>query len=461
MQCGHISKFPKEFKEFLRIKVEAFIFPPNFHQVNMAGKQEAWKNFKLAMKEKRVGKKQEKIKESKESKEEIVVQRLSSEVSGKAQKYLRIGPREFVHVGKEELTFESIQKACLKHFASKLGPRMYCDILAGEQGPSCSTLKQIPDMKLIHIRFTENNDHISEREDEKLGESSKHVVVSSLPDKRKCNERPHSLPSPAKKKVATVVPKSLSVTKMLMLGKVVDKPSTLINLYRFDIDKMLWSMIPKPVEFDISKDVLGEGGFRNAYKAQSTTPEFSSSTWVVKKYKPEALLTINQTGRGVETHSKKVVQMHCLAQNFARQLKSTVEEEGLTPLFGETMQYGDIYLGKESDEHVTIEEYVDGSFVKYINNDGIVCPCHDTGMLEKAECLTHFSFEKSNKELLLVDIQGCGHRLFDPEIASSTLFDEWSEILFTAGNLSKEAITNFTRSHKCNTFCTLIGLKKL
>lgn len=82
-------------------------------------------------------------------------------------------------------------------------------------------------------------------------------------------------------------------------------------------------------------------------------------------------------------------------------------------------------------------------------------------MLQKAECLTHFSFEKSNKELLLVDIQGCGHRLFDPEIALSTLFGEENEILFTAGNLSTEAITNFTKSHKCNTFCRLLGLTKL
>ena len=112
------------------------------------------------MKQKRIDKKQEKAKDSKQTKEEIVVQRLTSEVSGKAQKYLSIGPREFLYVGKQELTFEIAQTACLKHFSSKVGPEMYCDILAGTQGPSCSNLKQIPDMKLIHIRFTHNNDHI-------------------------------------------------------------------------------------------------------------------------------------------------------------------------------------------------------------------------------------------------------------------------------------------------------------
>ena len=71
-------------------------------------------------------------------------------------------------MGKEELTFEAIQKACLKHFAPKIGPGMYCDVLAGEQGPSCSSLQQIPDTKLIHIRFTNTNDHICDNEDERL-----------------------------------------------------------------------------------------------------------------------------------------------------------------------------------------------------------------------------------------------------------------------------------------------------
>ena len=144
---------------------------------------------------------------------------------------------------------------------------MYCDILAGKQGLSCSNLKQIPDMKLIHIRFTHNNDHICEHEDINLGESCKHVLVSSLPSpKRQCNSRPHSLSIPAKKTATPVAPESLSVPRMLMLGKVVHKRCTLINLYSFNIDKMHWSMIPKPVEFDISKELHGEGGFRNAYK---------------------------------------------------------------------------------------------------------------------------------------------------------------------------------------------------
>lgn len=70
------------------------------------------------------------------------MQRLSSEVAGKHQKYSGIGPREFVDFSGRELTIENIKKACTSHSASKIGVGMVCDILAGEQGPLCSTVKK-------------------------------------------------------------------------------------------------------------------------------------------------------------------------------------------------------------------------------------------------------------------------------------------------------------------------------
>ena len=49
-----------------------------------------------------------------------------------------------------------------------------------------------------------------------------------------------------------------------------------------------------------------------------------------------------------------------------------------------------------------------------------------------AQCLTHFSYEKSDKKLMLVDIQGSGYDLFDPEITSQGLLDGSSEVLYCA-----------------------------
>lgn len=113
-----------------------------------------WKNFKNAMKEKRTGKRKAPSHDIIQ-KEEIVIQRLSPEVSGKAQKYSRIGAREFVPFEFEEVTLDNIKVACTRHFAPIVGERMVCDVLAGEQGPSCTSLEQIPDLKVVHVRFIE------------------------------------------------------------------------------------------------------------------------------------------------------------------------------------------------------------------------------------------------------------------------------------------------------------------
>ena len=51
---------------------------------------------------------------------------------------------------------------------------------------------------------------------------------------------------------------------MLIKKKVVESPEV-VNLFQFDMNRMTWSTIPKLVEFNISKDLLGEGAFRRAY----------------------------------------------------------------------------------------------------------------------------------------------------------------------------------------------------
>ena len=89
---------------------------------------------------------------------ELVVQRLSSEVSGKAEKYTRVGPRKFVQYDEEELSIVGIKAPCEKHFSSSLEhKRFFCDVLAGEQGPSCHSMKHIPDLKVIHVRFIKSS----------------------------------------------------------------------------------------------------------------------------------------------------------------------------------------------------------------------------------------------------------------------------------------------------------------
>ena len=66
----------------------------------------------------------------------------------------------------------------------------------------------------------------------------------------------------------------------------------------------------------------------------------------------------------------------------------------------------------EDGEYVTIEEFIDGDFTKYLNNTGLVCGNRSTDECKKAECLAHYSYEKSSEKLMLLDIQGSMYTLF-------------------------------------------------
>ena len=151
--------------------------------------------------------------------------------------------------------------------------------------------------------------------------------------------------------------------------------------------------------------------------------------------------------------------MHHLAQNFATEIEAKIEKEDLSGVFGPTLKYKNIYLGNMNGESVSVEEFVEGTFTKYINNDGLPCGNIEEDLHKKAECLSHYSYVHSEKQVMVVDIQGAGY-MFDPEIASAILVDK-KEVMFTAGNLSHLAINNFIEQHTCNMFCKCLGLEPL
>ena len=96
--------------------------------------------------------------------------------------------------------------------------------------------------------------------------------------------------------------------------------------------------------------------------------------------------------------------MHALANNVTDSfcmLKSVCRDE-----FGKVPAYCEIFLAKEDEQWVSVEPYIEGSIAKYSNNTGIVTDSLKlTEVCKKVECVVHYSYEKSNKQLMLSDIQ--------------------------------------------------------
>ena len=381
------------------------------------------------------------------SREEMVVQRLSSELSGKTPKYTPLGPREFVGFTAGDVTLDEIKSACLTHFIKIDGTikGSVCDVLASERGPSCSNIDQIPNVSLIHIRFVHNNNPSSSKI--RTASSRRPVAVTqslSLFDNFRGNAD------------QSVIAKSLTLSNMLKMGHgIADDKKIIINMKSFCIGLMAWNEIGD-VNFQISEQILGCGAFRNVYAAETRDNRLSKSGWVIKRYNERAEEIITEGRKqSLETHTRLAVQMTSLSDHFTKQL---ADINPSLPRF----RYVQTYFGKIGEnEYVTIEERKEGTFTKFLNNDGY-CKVPDelTDMELKAHCLAHFSLYKSEERLLLTDIQGFGTVLTDPEIASSE-FSVDDEALFCVGNYCRKAIKMFGMTHECNKFCKLADLPEL
>ena len=261
-------------------------------------------------------------------------------------------------------------------------------------------------------------------------------------------------------------PASVSIDVLMKAGKLVkpkSKKKVTLTIEEFDVVSQKWRDVTETIA-SIEQAKFASGGFRDAHHATLINNDFTQkfgNEWVVKYYNAKAVASITGTLEStVEDHCRKQVQMHAVASHITNKFNSKVPAD-----FGKCFKYNHCYYTKINDQPATIEEFVPGSFTKIINNNGIIIPFAEDAddelkqMLQKAECLVHHSHELSNSKFMLLDIQGTGYQLFDPEIATNEVMDEEDEeVYFCCGNCSSVGINAFLASHKCNKYCAMMGL---
>lgn len=118
--------------------------------------------------------------------------------------------------------------------------------------------------------------------------------------------------------------------------------------------------------------------------------------------------------------------------------------------------------GKLQSKYYAVEKVLKGNFTKYNNNFDFVADF--SKYKEKAEemflfnevaqAFSHYTFQKSDGNLLVCDLQGVVHKLTDPMI----LTKKQNKL---QGNLSCAGIAQFFTTHQCNDVCKALSLERM
>jgi len=210
--------------------------------------------------------------------------------------------------------------------------------------------------------------------------------------------------------------------------------------YSYQAVKEKWLKIPMKVA--IERKPFSEGGMRVVYRCEEIDDRDQSRILSCAK--------VFKDGEGAQAYfDEAMTQMvaESYAQEFNRECSNMKLEYnvGFVPV-------SVLHLKTPEGRRLiyNVEPMLKGRYQKHNDNDGNI----ETNLL-LPQAFSHYTYERSNNLLVVVDIQGVGSFYTDPQIHS---FDGEG---FGLGNMGQEGLTKFLKTHTCNGICRLLRLPKV
>uniref|UniRef100_A0A1A7W9D3 Transient receptor potential cation channel, subfamily M, member 6 n=1 Tax=Iconisemion striatum TaxID=60296 RepID=A0A1A7W9D3_9TELE len=207
-----------------------------------------------------------------------------------------------------------------------------------------------------------------------------------------------------------------------------------------------------------------DGGIRKGCRMLCTWAEQDvlkpGMVYIVKAFKPEVVRAWQKYFHGSAALQLclREIQQQRAAQKMM-QVFNQIKPDDLhhSPRFLDVS----LVLWHSNGQWLTIERNLTGDFRKYNNNTGEeIAPC--CSLEDMLLAFSHWTYEYSCRELMVLDIQGVGEELTDPTVITA---DDQSgsrgEMVFGPDNLGDAAIKGFLQKHSCNFCCLRLGLKDL
>uniref|UniRef100_A0A8C1W1J5 non-specific serine/threonine protein kinase n=1 Tax=Cyprinus carpio TaxID=7962 RepID=A0A8C1W1J5_CYPCA len=203
-----------------------------------------------------------------------------------------------------------------------------------------------------------------------------------------------------------------------------------------------------------------DGGLRRATKVVCTWAEGDvlklGSVYVVKAFRPE-VVRIWQKVFPIST------SLHLCLREIQQQRAAQKLMQRFNQIKPSSVPYSPRFLDvsllhwRSDGQWLTVEKNMGGHFRKYNNNTGEeISP--SSGLEEAILAFSHWTYEYTNRELLVLDLQGVGADLTDPSLIRVDDKSSSGEMAFGPANLGDDAIQSFVIKHTCNSCCKKLGL---